>query len=173
MDFDVLVGWVEILGVVLVIVSLLYVSVQIRQNNNLAAGAAQRELMNSFQAQLERISARPNVFRRGLSDFDSLSDDDKIEFHLTFNQFINHLEQALRMLERDLEAQDNVDMYGDICLVFIQSPGGMQMWEATEGLYFPRSAAYIRARLDSGTPLPPSIGEVAPWFTAAGADASH
>lgn len=165
MNIESLTGIAEITGAVVVIISLLYVGLQIRQNNNLAAGAAQRELMNSFQVQLDRIVAAPEVFRRGLSDFDSLSENDKVRFHLIFNGFINHLEQTLRMLERGLETQDNVDMYGAICLVFLQEPGGMQMWEATKDLYFPRSASYIESRLSSNASLPPLVSDGAPWFT--------
>ena len=46
MDWNVIVGVSEIVGTIVIVISLGYVGVQIKQNTNLAAGEAQRELMN-------------------------------------------------------------------------------------------------------------------------------
>jgi hypothetical protein len=35
------------------------------------------------------------------------------------------------MRDRGLETQDNVDIYGDICITFIRSEGGMEEAVAT------------------------------------------
>jgi len=48
MDWDVIVGVAEVIGTFVVVLSLGYVAVQIKQNINLAVGQAQRDLMNGF-----------------------------------------------------------------------------------------------------------------------------
>ena len=147
MNWEAISALAEVVGVIVVVASLAYVGMQIKQNTNLAAGEAQRELMKAFQDQLDRIIEDSDLVRRGLNGLDELTENEKFEFSLIFNQFLNHLEQPLRMLERGLETQDNVDMYGNICLVWLQAPGGWEIWEKTREFYFPLSRAYIEARL--------------------------
>ena len=122
--------------------------------------------MNGFQAQLDRVIEEPDVFRRGLAGLENLTNTEKVKFHFIFNQWINHLEQPLRMVERGLETQDNVDMYGNICLLWLQEPGGWQIWENNHEYYFPRSRQYIEARLEDSASLPPVISVIGPWFSA-------
>ena len=163
MDWNAIIGMAEVIGTAVVVISLGYVGVQIRQNTNLAAGETQRELMNSFQSQLDRIIEKPELVRRGLNGLDELTDTEKFEFSLIFNQFLNQLEQPLRMLERGLETQDNVDIYGNICLVWLQAPGAWEIWEKTREYYFPLSRAYIESRLRDPGSLPTNIIELYPW----------
>ena len=163
MDWNAIIGIAEVIGTLVIVVSLGYVGVQIKQNTNLAAGESQRELMNSFQSQLDRIIEKPELVRRGLNGLGELTDSEKFEFSFIFNQFLNQLEQPLRMLERGLETQDNVDMYGNICVAFLQAPGAWEIWEKTREFYFPLSRAYIEARLRDRESLPPSIIELYPW----------
>ena len=154
----------ELVGGVAVIATLIYLAVQVRQNTDLAQGAAQRDLMNSFQANLDRIARDPVAWHKGLQEFDTSPNPDRLRFHLAFAPFINHLEQALRMLSRGLEAQDNVDIYGDICLSYLQEPGGKAVWEHTKPLFFPISRQYIERRLADPSSLPPRVSESVPWF---------
>ena len=166
MDWDAIVGMAEVVGTIVVVISLGYVGVQIKQNTNLAAGESQRGLMNSFQDQLDRIADAPDVFRRGLAGLDNLTEAEKTQFHMIFNQWINHLEQVLRMLKRGLETKDNVDMYGNICLIWILEPGGWEIWERNREYYFPLSRDYIDSRLADPNSLPPRAREIGPWFVA-------
>ena len=163
MDWNAIIGIAEVIGTLVVVISLGYVGVQIRQNTNLATGETQREVMNSFQSQLDRIIEKPELVRWGLNGLDGLTDTEKFEFSLIFNQFLNQLEQPLRMLERGLETQDNVDMYGNICIVWLQAPGAWEICQKTREYYFPLSRAYIEARLRDPESLPPSIIELYPW----------
>jgi len=158
----------ELIAAVVTVATLGYLATQVRQNNNLASGATQRELMNGFNINLDRIRSAPDLWTRGLGDFGNLSDAEKTEFQTMINPFINHLELVLRMKERGLETQDNVDIFGDICLAYIQEPGGMACWEACKPLFFRLSREYIEGRLADEATLPARIGVSLPWFTAEG-----
>ncbi len=166
MEWDAIIGMAEVVGTIVVVISLGYVGVQIKQNTNLAAGESQRGLMNSFQEQLDRIAGAPDVFRRGLAGLDKLTAPEQVQFHMIFNQWINHLEQVLRMHDRGLETKDNVDMYGSICLVWLLEPGGSEIWGMNREYYFPLSREYIESRLAEPDTLPPRVREIAPWFVA-------
>jgi hypothetical protein len=156
--------WSEIVGAIGVIVSLMYLAFQLKQNNSLATGTAQRELMNSFQETLDRVRTNPVLFQRGLKEFESLTNAEQLEFHMIFNHFVDHLEQPLRMLEKGLETPDNVQVYGDICMSFLREPGGLAIWEKNKPLYFPRSRAYIEARLSDPGDHQAPLSELMPWF---------
>lgn len=153
----------ELVAAIATVITLIYLSTQLRQSTDLAQGTAQRDLMNSFQENLDRVGRIPDIWQRGLHEFSSMSGEDKLRFQMAFNPFVNHLEQTLRMLSRGLETQDNVDVYGDICLALIQEPGGREIWDRTRPLFFPMSRAYIDRRLEDEASLPPSITQTLPW----------
>jgi len=153
----------EAIGGVAVLVTLIYLAFQMRQSADLAQGVAQRDLMNSFQDNLDRVARDPILWQRGVTDFEALSNEDKLLFQLAFNPFINHLEQTLRMRGRGLESQDNVDVYGNICLSLVLEPGVRQLWEQMKPLYFPLSREYIEQRLNDGADSAPRASEVMPW----------
>ena len=155
----------EFIGGLAVLITLAYLAVQMRQSTDLAQGAAQRDLMNSFQSNLDRVARDPVIWQRGFREFDTMSNQDRVRFQMAFNPFINHLEQTLRMLSRGLETQDNVDIYGDICLSLLQEPGGREVRERNKPLFFPMSREYIERRLGTESTLPPRISVALPWFT--------
>ena len=84
MNWDALGAIGELVGAIAVVVTLAYLAFQIRQNNNLASGAAQRELMSGFQENLDRVRSDTKLFARGLRDFENLSNAEKTEFQLMF-----------------------------------------------------------------------------------------
>ncbi len=136
MNWDAIGAVGELAGALAVLITLIYLAVQLRQNTNLASGAAQREVMASFQLNLDRVRTNPQLVQKGLAQFDSLSLAEQLEFTMIINQFVNHLEQPLRMLNRGLETQDTVDVYGDICMALLQESGGLELWERTKPLFF-------------------------------------
>ena len=164
MNWDAIGAVGELAGALAVLITLIYLAVQLRQNTNLASGAAQREVMASFQLNLDRVRTNPQLVQKGLAQFDSLSHAEQLEFTMIINQFVNHLEQPLRMLNRGLETQDTVDVYGDICMAILQEPGGLELWELTKPLFFPLARQYVEERFKNPGTLPPPISKGLPWW---------
>lgn len=75
--------------------------------------------MDSFQSNIDRVAQNPAIWQQGIRSFDTLSSQDQLLFASMVNPWVNQLEQVLRMRERGLETQDNIDTYGNICLSFI------------------------------------------------------
>ena len=164
MNWDAIGAVGELAGALAVLITLIYLAVQLRQNTNLASGAAQREVMASFQLNLDRVRTNPQLVQKVLAQFDSLSLAEQLEFTMIINQFVNHLEQPLRMLNRGLETQDTVDVYGDICMAILQEPGGLELWERTKPLFFPLARQYVEERFKNPGTLPPPISKELPWW---------
>ncbi len=154
----------ELVGGVAVIATLIYLAMQIRQSTTVAQGAAERDLIEGMQTLNDRMAQNAAVLRRGLHSFDTMSKDEQLTFASLLNPFMNYLEQALCMHTRGLLTQDNVDLFGNICLALIQEPGGRIVWERQKPVYFQSSRDYVQHRLDAGRDLPPRISEMIPWW---------
>ena len=81
----------EIAGFLAVIVTLAYLSIQIRANTIAMKSGARKtavELANSFASILGSSRECSSIFSRGLSEFDRLEDDEKVQFLNLFAMLI-------------------------------------------------------------------------------------
>ena len=156
----------EFIASIGVIVSLIYLATQIRQNTALALGSAQREITNAYQGNEDRIARNGKVFREGLQRFESLSKDDQFVFHTCMSAFVNHLDQVLHMRDLGLETEDNVETYGYVCLSLLGEPGARAWWEMVKQGFLKEARAYLDTRLADPGSLPEPISQQAPYFVS-------
>ena len=160
----------EIIGGLVVIGSLIYLALQIRQNSNLARAAAQRDVHATFNSIVYNWNNDAEIVRRALLDFASLSKTEQLIASNNFAPFANHLDQVIRMYQQGYESSDNVQVYGDICMAIVTSPGGRVWWGQLKHLIPKESFAYIEQRLDDPPEsLPPPVTESILWFQPEGA----
>ena len=164
MNWDALGAIGELIGGVVVVFSLIYVGVQIKQSRALARATAQRDLYQSYQQYLYKISERPDLIRQGLHDFSSLSNSDAISFNMLMAPFINHLDQTIRMYKNGFETKDNVDLYGDICMSLLVTPGGRDWWEIQRHSFVIEGRNYIEERFGDPDSLPAPLHETVPYW---------
>jgi hypothetical protein len=81
----------ELVGAVAVLATLFYLARQIKQNTDEIRSANYHSVTDSFNylnTALAQDAVLANIYRRGSADFDSLSDDEKVQFnhlmHATF-----------------------------------------------------------------------------------------
>jgi hypothetical protein len=72
-NWDVVAAISEVVGAAAVVISLIYLAVQIRQNTNAIRGATLDAITAHMQAELRWSSDMPDVFRQALQDPDSLT----------------------------------------------------------------------------------------------------
>ena len=128
----------DVIGVVLVVVSLVYLATQIRQANQMALAESERELLENWANAVAGIAAddrATDIFHRGLNDFEMLSNVEKTRFSVIMQRLINTYISALRMDSKSLVNSQEVSIFGDICLAMILTPGGRQWWQVV-GPYF-------------------------------------
>jgi len=154
----------ELLGGLVVIFSLVYVGVQIRQSTALARATAQRDLYESYQKYLYKVAEHSDLFRRAIHDFSSLSKPEQIEFNMYISPFVNHLDQTLRMYKAGFETADNVQVYGDICMSILSTRGGRAWWEMSKGNFVREGQKYIEDRFQDPSTLPPPLQDTMPFF---------
>ena len=138
MDWEALSAVADIIGVVLVVVSLVYLATQVRQGNEMALAESERELLENWANAVAGISVddrTTDIFHRGMDDFHSLTNIEKTRFSVIMQRLINTYISALRMDSKSLVGSEEVNIFGDICLAMILTPGGRQWWSII-GPYF-------------------------------------
>ena len=143
----------ELLGSIILIASVVYLSRQIRSSTDQASAAAERSVQQDFisiQGSLINDELAIETVRKGLTSFNRLSDKERYYFHMKIGLFVNHFEGVLRMSEKGLVSPDIVETQGDIVLTLVGSPGGMEFWSVAGGTFQNLSTTYIDERLSRG-----------------------
>lgn len=138
MNWEAVAAVAEVVGVVLVIVSLVYLAVQVRQGNQMALAESERELLENWANAVAGVSKddrTTDIFMRGLEDFDALTNLEKTRFSVIMQRLINTYISALRMDQKSLIDSKEVNIFADICLSLLLTPGGRQWWQVM-GPYF-------------------------------------
>ncbi len=128
----------EVAGVNTVVVSLIYLAVQVRQNNKMAIAESERELLDSWNkaiAGLTSDNSTTSIFLRGLDNFSQMTNEERMRFSTILSQLINVYISAVRMDAKNLVDAREVEIYGDICFAMILTPGGREWWSQL-GPYF-------------------------------------
>jgi hypothetical protein len=165
MNWEALSAIADLIGVVLVIVSLIYLATQIRQSNQMALAESERELLESWANAVAGISVddrTTDIFLRGLDDFNTLSNVEKTRFSVIMQRLINTYISSVRMDSKSLVDSQEATIFGDICFAMILTPGGRQWWKVT-GPYF-TVHDQINDRIRNEGDTFPSWTEMLPYF---------
>lgn len=110
----------EFVAAVVVVVTLGYLAIQIRQNTHavrVAAEASQQELGSDFRGRIIDNAEVASIYLRGLQDFDSLAEADQVRFRmLMFTAFMSHqyrfVHERHNLMDPELtERGDNILRY--------------------------------------------------------------
>ena len=102
MNLDVVSAVAEVLGAIGVIVTVIYVAVQIRQNSEAVKGSTEQELMSQEMALYSMLARHANVYRRGCTSMDDLDLDERVEFENLVTAVMSQLYSAFVQYQRKL-----------------------------------------------------------------------
>jgi hypothetical protein len=129
----------EIIGTVAIVVSLIFVGLQIRQNTDQIAVASYQTGLR-FIHSINELTATPesaDLVIRGLNDFDALSQIDKAQFDSKLADLTNDFFAARQLfLQGSLSAEEFAG-FERVMAQMLRSPGAVQWW-ATTGNVFPQ-----------------------------------
>ena len=166
MNWDAIGAVGELVGGLLVLVSLVYLAAQIRQTNRLAEADAERETLDSYSSMLARIVSNPEVIvigQRAFTDWRTLLNKEKAQFHHLTAPIVNHLDTVLRLHEKGLISRELRDLFGNLFLSMVTSPGGKQWWAEVNGAFPASCREYVARRLRE-TPDWPALTDVMPFW---------
>jgi len=166
MNWDAIGAIGELLGSIILIASIFYLSLQIRSGTDQATASSERGVQQDFMVIQDSLLANEytmRTMRKGYGSFNNLNDQEKYFFHMKLGLFVNHFEGVLRMAAKGLVSDDMVRTQGNIVLTLVGSPGGREFWEVAGATFQERSTAYINDNLGSGADWG-SMGELFPYF---------
>jgi hypothetical protein len=86
-----------VIGAIAVVISLIYVALQIRQNTNAVRSATAQAVHEHFSIWYNLVAADvelAQIAANGLRDYSSLSEQERVRFVATFMSFISYSQNA-------------------------------------------------------------------------------
>jgi len=131
----------EVVGAIAVVITLLYLAVQTRQNTRAVQHATTRGVMEDANAWRFRIVEDPEIaelFRSGLRDPDSLSPNDRYRFRMFLDALVFHWQHAV-MAGESIPAANITRTLG--------RPGGQWYWSRAKDVLTPEFIAHVEELL--------------------------
>jgi hypothetical protein len=157
----------ELIGALVVVISVVYLAIQLRQSNLHAEASAEvawfegwNNVLNGWISDDSTMTA----IRAGLNDFDQLSKSQQAIFHMRVGAMVNHWALAGSLYDKGLISKELSDRCTEFVLSVLATPGGLQYWEKDADTT-PRGPELL-ALLKSGERSIPPISDVMPWWSA-------
>ena len=138
----------ELFGGVVVVLTIIYLSQQVRQSNKFAKAEAERDIQSQWTAITDvvlRDSETREVLRKGVDSFDTLSGSERTAYSVYLSHVINHLEMVLKMERDGLVSDDVAGTYKNVVAQIVGTPGGREYWKVGKNLYQDLSTNHIES----------------------------
>jgi len=151
MNIEYIANYADVIGGIAVIVSLIYVGVQIRRN----AKSSQSQTNQSAHESLANVSleiAKDPAFssftRKGMTAFDELTEEEKFRFMLLMTTVFRRFENIFYQYQKGFLEKELWDGYKQSMLLYFYTRGGQAFWNL-RGEHF---SGLFRNYLDSTSP---------------------
>lgn len=170
MNWEAIVGFAEIAGVIGIVVSLLFVGHQVRQNTLQLRQDNLREVIRGTldtNWQYHRNKEVFDIFGCACEDFDSQPPQDQAHFHSILVDLSFYLVLAKGLNESGLMDAAAHDINERYFMAILNTPGGQEWWEfARVAKPMPDYAIdYIQSLIDDPDREFPSITDLQPWIS--------
>jgi hypothetical protein len=139
-------------GGIAVVVTLVYLASQIRQNTNAMRMTSQQEVAASAQRWVES-TMDPNVRRAyaiGLRDFPDMTADEKGMFATVFSHHANHVQIVVALYQAGALDRETFVAHLTGLACHINTPGGARLWEEQRDYYPQRLVDALEERIVEG-----------------------
>jgi hypothetical protein len=161
-----LIAIIEGIGMLAVIVSVLYIAREVRQNNLIAKGESERQMFDSFNEIMHRYSDYESIelVQRALADFAGLSKLEQARFNIIYLlPHLNNLDSFWTHHKLGLIDDDRYQAALFVVLAQLKTPGGQQAWKDIRKAYRKEFSNMIEDSLQEFQKIPP-ITELLDWL---------
>ena len=146
MDWSVVAAWGEVAGAAAVVVSLLYLSAQVKQSTKVAKAGAQEDLAAAFRAFSAPVASDPELYRifhQGVEEFETLEGSERGRFvHMAY-QFGKLFESAHYHYTRGLLDEGSWVGWRTVIGHYFHAPGWQKYWELRSDIYSPEFREFV------------------------------
>jgi hypothetical protein len=161
-----LIAFIEGIGMLAVIASVLYVAREVRQNNLIAKGESERQMFDSFNEIMHRYSDYESIvlIQRALADFAGLSKLEQARFSMIYLlPHLNNLDSFWTHRKLGLINDDRYQSALFVVLAQLKTAGGQQAWKDIRSAYRKEFSCMIDDSLREFQEIPP-INELLDWL---------
>lgn len=138
---------VEIVGIVGIIVSLVFLGYELKRANDIAeteAVATIYAMTNDMGLAMAENAELSRVFRQALSDFDSLDEEDLWTMYVLLEYVINVTEAAWKYYDKGVIDRVEVDYYTrSLCKLIGRHPSLIEAWQSNKDDRLPGFYEYV------------------------------
>jgi hypothetical protein len=142
----------DFIGGIAVVITLIYLALQIRHNTNAVKTASRQDVTNGHR-EYNRLGLEPGVMAAmvaGMRRYPDLASEQKWKFSTMINDQAHHLESAFALFEAGGLKEDIYDAYLDYFCAVIATPGGAALWSEISPLHIASLVSSVNARLSRG-----------------------
>lgn len=125
----------ELVGGIAVIITLIYLALQIRQNTSSIEGATEQSIMDHEMAMYNLIAQHPNVYRRGSQCLSDLDADEAVVFEHLMSATMTQVYSAYAQYRRKLLPESVWQAYLLEWEDYSNLPGFQQAWKSLQKYY--------------------------------------
>jgi len=159
----------EFVGAVAVVVTLGYLTVQVRQSNVAAQSAAIQQFFDSFSSVNCEVRADVPFFavlRKSFQTWDGLSMDEQAQTHLYWADYSGKLNMGFQLVKRGVLEKDVYESFETYFVSCLLTPGVGGWWDRFGVIYPEDFRERLARRLNdaSGRPLP--VTKTSTWWAS-------
>lgn len=174
MNWDSISAFADIIAAIAVIISLIYLAVQVKQSNQQAEASAQSDWMTSWNEAIQgwiSDEATVEVFRHGFSNFGALPETQKAIFQQKLAAVTNQWILAAQLHDSGQFPSTLFDTVTDLLVSVYSTPGGLELLEITAP-GFPRGNELLQLARNKKGRIPPFTA-LFPWWSTETNHESH
>ncbi len=152
MSLDALGNLGEFVGGLAVVVTLIYLAVQVRQNTAALRTASRQEIVSGFR-DYNRLMFQPGVYHAalvGMRLYPELPEEERGLFGYLVNDHALFFQGAFALYEAGTLEDETSLAYLQVFVAWVITPGGSAWWAEISPLYPPRMVAAVNARVAQG-----------------------
>lgn len=126
MNWEAMAAVAELLGVLAVFVTLIYLAVQIRQNTTAVATATYESTMSGFNDINVVVAGNPalaSILDRGCQDLDSLNAEETVQFNFLLRCYANQWWKLFKLYQRGSLPEGEWRVFAREAAQFLDQPG--------------------------------------------------
>lgn len=146
MNLNDLANLAQIIGAAAVVISLIYVALQIRQNTNAVRSATANTVHEHFAKWYHLVAADAELSRmaaNGLRDYRSLSEQERVRFIVAFMAFLSYSQNAFLKWREGLLASPLWLGWELVIMNLVCAPGGRAFWKERGYMFGDEFRRYI------------------------------
>jgi hypothetical protein len=156
MNWDIVNAVSEILGVLVVVITLVYLARQIQESTNLAKTEYHTNSVTTMARFRDWKAAsidNARIFRIGMNDFRALTPDERIILDGVLLDLVLCLKDILEAHERGFMDQETYEAWVSFVGANIAMPGGQMWWQQARPMFISKVQTVIDSAITQCTPF--------------------